>query len=51
VFVRALDGFGPQRAFALAQCRQPWVLWIDSDERLPVNAPQEFARALAAPTA
>jgi glycosyltransferase involved in cell wall biosynthesis len=32
VFERALDGFGAQRAFALAQAREPWVLWIDADE-------------------
>ncbi len=31
-------GFGPQRAFALAQCTQPWVLWIDADERLDTVA-------------
>lgn len=34
VFTRTLDGFGAQRAFALEQCREPWVLWIDADERL-----------------
>ena len=27
------DGFGAQRQFALAQCRERWVLWIDADER------------------
>lgn len=32
VFERALDGFGPQRQFALAQARAPWVLWVDADE-------------------
>jgi len=26
-------GFGAQRQFALAQCRETWVLWIDADER------------------
>ena len=31
---RTFDGFGPQRAFALAQCTQDVVLWIDADERL-----------------
>ena len=34
VIERALDGFGPQRAFGLASTRQPWVLWLDADERL-----------------
>ncbi|HEY2955695.1 MAG TPA: glycosyltransferase family 2 protein [Candidatus Eisenbacteria bacterium] len=31
---RALDGFGPQRAFGLERTSQPWVLWLDADERL-----------------
>jgi hypothetical protein len=34
----AFAGFGPQRAYALAQCTQPWVLWIDADERLAPGA-------------
>ena len=47
VFVRALDGFGPQRQFALDHCHEDWVLWIDTDERLDARAPETFARALA----
>ncbi len=43
VLERALDGFGPQRAFALAHCTQPWVLWIDSDERLDSAVGREIA--------
>ena len=35
---RVFDGFGPQRAFALAQCTQDWVLWLDADERLDATA-------------
>lgn len=46
VFERALDGFGPQRAFALAQCREPWVLWIDADETLGADARAGIARAI-----
>ncbi len=38
VFERAWGGFGPQRQFALEQCTQPWVLWIDADERLDAPA-------------
>jgi (heptosyl)LPS beta-1,4-glucosyltransferase len=38
VIERALEGFGPQRAFALARCTQPWVLWLDADERLDATA-------------
>ena len=33
VVARRLDGFGEQRAFGLSRCREPWVLWIDADER------------------
>jgi len=38
VLERALDGFGPQRAFGLAQAGAPWVLWLDADERLDAAA-------------
>jgi glycosyltransferase involved in cell wall biosynthesis len=38
VFERALDGFGPQRAFGLAHASAPWVLWLDADERLEAAA-------------
>ena len=47
VFVRALQGFGAQRQFALAQCREEWVLWIDADERLDPEAVGAIAGALA----
>ncbi|MGH7742251.1 MAG: glycosyltransferase family 2 protein [Candidatus Eiseniibacteriota bacterium] len=33
VIERAFEGFGAQRQFALALCRERWVLWIDADER------------------
>jgi hypothetical protein len=38
VLPREFAGFGPQRQFALARCTQPWVLWIDADERLDAAA-------------
>jgi glycosyltransferase involved in cell wall biosynthesis len=38
VFERALDGFGAQRAFGLERASQPWVLWLDADERLDAAA-------------
>lgn len=49
VFERAFDGFGPQRGFALAHCTQPWVLWLDADERLDAAAVSGITRAVAAP--
>jgi len=50
VHVRALadaGGFGPQRRFALAQCTQPWVLWIDADERFAPGAREAIVDAVA----
>ena len=44
---RAFDGFGPQRAFALGQCTQDWVLWLDADERLDATAVASLRRATA----
>lgn len=35
---RPFEGFGSQRASALEICSQPWVLWIDADERLDAAA-------------
>jgi len=49
VFERAFDGFGPQRAFALAQCTRDWVLWLDADERLTPRSLPALARAAALP--
>jgi hypothetical protein len=43
VHARALDGFGAQRAFALSQCAQEWVLWLDADERLEPGAAEAIA--------
>jgi hypothetical protein len=48
VLERALDGFGPQRRFALEHCTQPWILWIDADERLDAAARGAIAAAVGA---
>ena len=54
VHARAMQGFGAQRQFALAQCHEDWVLWLDADERLDEHARaaiRDFlARAAVAPT-
>jgi len=47
VLPRELDGFGGQRQFALAQCREEWVLWIDADEWLDPAAVEALGRLAA----
>ena len=50
VIVRPMpDGFGEQKAFALAQARQPWVLSVDADEVVTPALRQEIEAALADP--
>ncbi|MCC6650855.1 MAG: glycosyltransferase family 2 protein [Candidatus Eisenbacteria bacterium] len=46
VFEREFEGFGAQRRYALAHCTQPWVLWIDADERLRAGDTDRLAAAL-----
>lgn len=47
VIERPFDGFGAQRQFALAQCREPWVLWLDADERPAPGFEAALAGAIA----
>ncbi len=35
-------GFGAQKQFAIDQCRQPWILVIDADERIPPGTAREI---------
>ena len=35
VFVEPWKGFGPQKQMAIDRCREPWVLVLDADERIP----------------
>ena len=35
VFTEKWRGFGPQKQFAVDQCREPWILVLDADERIP----------------
>jgi len=47
VYDHAFAGFGAQRARALWLCSQPWVLWLDADERLDPVAETEIRRVAA----
>jgi len=42
-------GYGGQKQFALEQCRQPWCLSIDSDERLSPQLIADLPRLIAEP--
>ena len=35
VFIESWKGFGPQKQMAIDRCREPWVLVLDADERIP----------------
>jgi len=36
-------GFGAQKQFAIDQCRQPWILVLDADERIPPETASEIS--------
>ncbi len=48
VHEHAFAGFGTQRRFALERCREPWVLWLDADERLDSTASAAVRAAVSA---
>jgi len=35
IYSEVWRGFGPQKQSAIEKCRQPWVLVLDADERIP----------------
>jgi glycosyltransferase involved in cell wall biosynthesis len=37
VFSCKWEGFGPQKQFAIDQCRNDWILVLDADERIPAE--------------
>lgn len=49
VVERPFDGFGVQKAFAVAQCRSDWVLNLDADEVLTPELNAEIRELLARP--
>ncbi len=47
VFNRPWPGFTAQRNFAVAQCKEPWVLSVDADERISRPLAREISELLA----
>ena len=35
IYSEGWHGFGPQKQLAIEKCRQPWILVLDADERIP----------------
>lgn len=48
VFINPWPGFTAQRNFALAKCKQPWVLSVDADERVAQDLQAGIRDLLAA---
>jgi len=48
VFVRPWEGYAKAKAYALSQCTQEWVLWIDADERVTPELRDEIIVKLKA---
>ena len=51
VFEDPWRGFAEHKALAVARCRQPWVLVLDADERVPEALRAEIGAVLARPAA
>ena len=47
VFTEKWRGFGPQKQFAVDQCRELWVLVLDADERIPVETARVIRRIVS----
>ena len=49
VLEHAWEGYGQQKNWALAQAKEPWVLFLDADEELSPELSAEIRAFLAAP--
>lgn len=50
VVKQAWLGYARQKNVALAQCRGPWILWVDADERIPPALAKEIKATIPAST-
>lgn len=49
VFIEPWRGFGPQKQFAIDQCRNSWVLVLDADERIPKDTALAIKKLVLSP--
>jgi glycosyltransferase involved in cell wall biosynthesis len=46
-FVEPWKGYGPQKNSALEKCSHDWVLFLDADERVPIETAQKIVELLS----
>jgi glycosyltransferase involved in cell wall biosynthesis len=49
VFSESWYGFGPQKQFAVEQCREAWILVLDADERIPPETARIIRQTIDSP--
>ncbi|MEN6623969.1 MAG: glycosyltransferase family 2 protein [Smithella sp.] len=42
-------GFGPQKQLAIDKCREPWILVLDADERIPLETAEVIKAVITKP--
>ena len=50
VMVESWQGFGPQKQFAIDKCRNPWILVLDADERIPADTARAIKNIILNPS-
>jgi len=50
IFIEPWRGFGPQKQSAIDKCRNPWVLLLDADERIPPETASVIRAIVLKPT-
>lgn len=51
VFIEDWKGYGPQKNSAVDKCKHEWVLLLDADERVPIEAKEVIVKVLQKPDA
>jgi len=49
IYREGWHGFGPQKQLAIDYCREPWVLVLDADERIPEDTAKIIAKIVISP--
>jgi glycosyltransferase involved in cell wall biosynthesis len=49
IYNEAWRGFGPQKQSAIEKCRQPWIMVLDADERIPSDTADVIKKIVTCP--